>query len=120
MNLVILTIYPSIRKKIPFQQRNKFEAVLKRCLTHPSGSSGIPVPQPLRMTQPVPCDQHVFLYSFKSMMVLNGSCSLGLSGLSPSHTNQGPLSGPFTASLGAPLIYESFPKENTSPQQVLI
>lgn len=27
------------------------------------------------------------------------------------------LSGPFTASLGAPLIYESFPKENTPPQQ---
>lgn len=53
-------------------------------------------------------------------MVSNSSCSLGPSGLSPSHTNQRPSSGPFTASLGAPLIYESFPKENMPPQQVLM
>lgn len=30
------------------------------------------------------------------------------------------LSGSFTASLGALIIYESFPKENMLPQQVLI
>ncbi|CAB1427592.1 unnamed protein product [Pleuronectes platessa] len=58
-----------------------------------------------------------------SVMVQNGSCSPGLSGLSLSHTNQEDfvdVSGSFTASPGAPLIYESFPNENTTPQLVLI
>lgn len=92
----------------------------ERYLTYSSGISKSAGPNPLRTGQPVQCDQYVYLSCFKPVMVLNSSCSLGPSGLSPSHTNQRPSSGPFTASLGAPLIYESFPKENMPPQQVLI
>lgn len=75
--------------KISFQQRKILSSPYEMLdsflyLRYPSKIA-------LNMTQPVQCDQYVFLSSFKSGTLLNGSSSFDLSGLSPSFTNQGPL-----------------------------